>query len=370
LKAYSNARHLLRPRPSASSSFSFLRLFSRTRTKDEDEPRGAARDFGFASKAAVLLFFACLLSAAANAAPITALAFSPDGSTLISNGARSIEVRSPKDGSIQRRIPCDLSKITSVAFRPRGQVIVVAGGTPGVSGEALLMEWPGQKILHRLTNHTDLATSVAFNADGTLLGVASADHSARLWRVAADGSKITQAFTLTGHAGPVLGIAFSPTGQSVVTASADRSLKVWSTQDGQLLRTLSHHTESVHALAFRSMSSASTVDKIAACASGGDDRTVRIWQPEIGRMVRIIRQHQGPIFALAYSPDGNELFSAGKEGKVRRLDAASDTVLREWSASGEWIYALAISPDGATLATGDWSGAVRLWELRAASEVK
>jgi WD40 repeat protein len=302
----------------------------------------------------------------ANATPVTALAFSPDGSVLVSNGSRCIEVRSPKDGSAQKRIPCDLAKITSIAFHPLGQLLVVTGGVPGVRGEVLLLDWREQKILRNLTNYTDLVTSVAFNADGSLLGIASADHLAHVWRVAEDGSQLAEVFTLAGHAAPVLAIAFSPTGRSLVTASADRSLKVWSTQDGHLLRTFNHHTEAVHALAFRPRPGGVSAETPAFCASAGDDRTVRIWQPEVGRMVRIIRQHQGPILVLGFSLDGKMLFSAGKEGRIRRIDADSDVILAEWPAHSDWIYAMAISPDGSKLASGDWSGAVRLWDVHKA----
>jgi WD40 repeat protein len=132
-----------------------------------------------------------------------------------------------------------------------------------------------------------------------------------------------------------------------------------------LLRTFSHHIESVHALAFRPQADADGQASPAFCASASDDRTVRIWQPEIGRMVRIIRQHQGSIFALAFAPDGKMLYSAGKEGIVRGLDPDSDTILAHWPAHDDWIYALAVSPDGKMLASGDWAGKVRLWALHA-----
>lgn len=300
-----------------------------------------------------------------DAVPITALAFTPDSSALVSSGARSLVVRSPNDGTVQRRVSCDLPKIASLAFQSTGQYLAVAGGAAAVSGEVLVFDWRKEKLLHRLTNHTDLATCVAFNRDGTFLGLASADHSARVWRLAQDASSIAEAFTLTGHAGPVLAIAFSPTERSVVTASADRSIKVWSAEDGRLLRTFSHHTESVHALAFRPHAGADFLTDPAFCASGSDDRTVRIWQPETGRMVRIIRQHQGSIFALAFAPDGKMLYSAGKEGIVRGLDPDSDTVLARWPAHNDWIYAIAVRPDGQKLASGDWAGNVRLWELPA-----
>lgn len=298
--------------------------------------------------------------------PVTALAFSPDGAALVSNGPRRVDVRSPKDGVVLSHIPCGLPKITALAFHPRGEILGVAGGEPGVSGEARLIDWPARTVRQLFTNAQDLATSLAFNASGTLLGVASADHKARVWRSANTNLPFIEAFTLSGHAGPVLAVAFSPTGHTIVTASADRSIKVWSADDGRLLRTFAHHLEAVNALAFRPLVSvAGTEAPPCACASASDDRTVRIWQPEIGRMVRIIRQHGAPVFALAYALDGRSVFSAGKEGFIRRFDAESDTLLSEWSAHTDWIYALAINPDGSKLASGDWSGKIQLHDLRA-----
>ena len=295
------------------------------------------------------------------AAPVTTLAFSPDGAVLVSNGDRRIDIRSPKDAVIQRHVACDFPKITTLAFAPHGRVLAVGGGEPGVRGDVILLSWPEGKMLHRLTHHTDLVTSVAFDAEGKRLGVASSDHTARIWQFK-EKTEPAIAFAVTGHAGPVLSIAFSPSGQSIVTASADRSLKVWASDDGHLLRSFSHHTEAIHALAFRPRAANDATP--ATCASASDDRSVRVWQPEIGRMVRIVRQHEGPAFALAWSTDGSALFSAGKEGIIRRIDGASDVIQTSWRAHDDWIYALALSSDGATLASGDWKGKVRLHDLR------
>ena len=90
---------------------------------------------------------------------------------------------------------------------------------------------------------------------------------------------------------------------------------------------------------------------------------IRVWQPEVGRMVRIVRKHDGPVTALAYARGGTVLLSAGAEGVVRVIDADGDQVLFQWKASDDWIYGLAVSPDGKAVATGDWAGAVRVWDL-------
>ena len=243
----------------------------------------------------------------------------------------------------------------ALAFSPQGSLLAVAGGTPAVGGEVHLLDWATGRVLQRITNHTDLCTAVEFSPDGTLLGIAAADHQARVW--AREGQSYQEAFTLSGHAGPVLAIAFGPNGERVVTASADRSVKVWKTRDGTLERTFNNHTDGVHALAFRPQPAG---EGPIMCASGGEDRTVRIWQPGIGRMVRIIRGHDGPVFALAYHPQATALFSAGLEGIIRQLDPDSDAILAEWPAHTDWIYALAVSPDGSRLASGDWKGKVEM----------
>lgn len=296
---------------------------------------------------------------AAGGVPLTALVYAPDGSALVSNGDRRVDVRSPHDAQVVRHVPCDLVKITAAAFAPQGAILALAGGDPGVTGEIRLLSWPTLRELHRFPQGNDLVYCLAFNASGTQLGVGSGDHSGRVWDLDDKGMP-GQSRLLKGHAGPVLGISFGPNGTTVVTASADRSLKVWNPATGEILRSFSHHTEGLQTVVFRP-----AVDPAgpAVCASGGEDRTVRIWQPEIGRMVRIVRQHAGSIQALAWSRDGGSLFSAGREGIIRHIDGASDAILSEWKASDHWIYCLALSPDGTVLASGDWAGRVQVHPL-------
>ena len=311
----------------------------------------------------LLIGFAC--SVLTRAAPVGALAFSPDGDSLWFGDHKSLVVCSAKDAAIRRRVDLDFPKIGSLAFDRDRPILVVTGGTPGVSGVALLMDWKQDRILQRFTNYTDLATSAAISPDGRLLAIASADHTVDVFRLEQDGGHGESALKLEGHAGPVLAVAFSPTGRTVVTASADRSVKVWACETGKLIRSFNHHTEIVHTLAFRPVEKDSAMARPAYCATGSDDQTVRIWQPEIGRMVRIVRKHEGPIFTVVFSRDGTRLFSAGREGNVRVIDAESDEVLNLWRAHEDWIYSLALSPDGTTLASGDWAGEVKLWDITA-----
>jgi WD40 repeat protein len=295
--------------------------------------------------------------------PIAALAFSPDGQILVSNGERSVVIRSPVDGTVRQQVPCEIAKITALAFAPMHKLFAVAGGRPGVEGCVFLWDGPQGQPVRRFDAGTDLITDIAFSPDGRTLAAAGSDHQTRIFPVDSGAEGASAPLLLDGHAGPVLAVAFSPEGSVLITTSADRSVKVWDTRDGRLIRTFGQHTEAVHALAFRPLLKGQGRDRPLACATAGDDRTVRLWQPAVGRMVRIIRRHEGPILALAFSPDGRGLFSAGREGIILHLDPDSDVVRNEVARGGDWIYALAVSPDGRRLASGDWAGIVRVHSL-------
>jgi WD40 repeat protein len=297
------------------------------------------------------------------ATPITALIFSPDGSTLLSNGARCLVLRSPHDAAPRRQIPTGLATITSLAFASEA-LLAASGGIPGEEGSVELRSWPGLELLRRIPAGVDLAMDVVASPDGRRLAIAGADQIIRIIPCAAgDGSNEVPA-ELKGHTGPVLGVAFSPQGNFLVSVSADRSVKTWDVATRQLLRTFTHHTDIVHAVAVRPAADASDHTRWI-CVTGGDDRTLRVWQPEIGRMMRIVRQHHGPILALAFSLDGAEIFSAGTEGIIRRVDAGSDRILEEISAGSDWLYSVAVHPNGRLLASGDWAGNVRVHSLEA-----
>ena len=308
-----------------------------------------------------LLFGLLLLAwtkATAAAAPVTALAFSPDGAALLAARGGQVLICSPETGHASRVIECAGMRVAALHFHPRGTLLAVGGGTPGEKGEVRLLEWSQKNWRGSVARNHDIVTCVAFNPDGNRLAVAAADHSARIHAIEDRGERLVEQFVLAGHSAPVQAIGFSPDGRIIVTASMDRSIKVWSAANGELLRSLGQHTDAVQCLAFR----APLADE-PQCASAGDDRTVRIWQPAIGRMMRIVRGHEGRILALVYAPDGRTLFSAGEEGIVRQLDAESVAQVAQWQASSEWIHHIAISPDGRSIATGDWAGQVTVKAL-------
>lgn len=299
----------------------------------------------------------------AGGAPVTALAFSPDGRHLVSGGSRVVAWHSGDDGSERRRVRLEVPKIAGLAFHPEGRVVVAVGGTPGTEGVVQVLDGEDGRRMGSLVLGEEMVQGVAFAGDGGILGVAGGDGTVRFLRMSGEDGRLEAVATGHGHVGPVLGVALAPAGATAVSVGADRSVKVWSVGEGRLLRTFTHHTDAVQAVAFRPVSDGVEPAAGWVCATGGSDRTVRVWQPAIGRMVRIVRHHEGAVLALVYAPDGSALYSAGEEGVVRRLDPDSDRIQARWEGEGEWIHALAMHPEGGRLASGDWAGRVRIWRV-------
>jgi len=73
-------------------------------------------------------------------------------------------------------------------------------------------------------------------------------------------------------------------------------------------------------------------------------------------------RHESAVYCVAFSPGGEYLATASKDGFVRLWHAKSGQELRKWPAHAENATTVAFSPDGRYLATGGWDHAVNVWD--------
>jgi WD40 repeat protein len=284
-------------------------------------------------------------------APVTGLAYSPDGKRLAISRHGVVTLLDLSTAKPEREIEEAGLAIHAVEFSPDGRWLAVAGGEPGVAGTVILYDVATQFQRGRvLAGHTDVIYGLAFSPDGKRLATASLDKTARIWDLASGKALVT----LTDHSDSVYTVAFTPDGKSIVTGSTDRAVKLFDASTGKSQRTLSGHEEGVLALAV------SPDGKSAV--SGGVARRLRWWNLADGSLVRAVGGHQGTIQALAWSRDGKRLASVAGDKSVRLWDAASGAAQRTLSDATEWLYAVAFSPDGKSVAAGGWDGLVRVWE--------
>src|ERR1700684_4684534 len=89
--------------------------------------------------------------------------------------------------------------------------------------------------------------SVAFSPDGARLSTASEDKTARVWN-AATGELL---HTLSGHTDAVFAAPFSPDGTKIATVSADLSPRLWDARTGACTHELTGHTVAVFGVGVR-----------------------------------------------------------------------------------------------------------------------
>jgi WD40 repeat protein len=287
------------------------------------------------------------------AVPLTALAFSPDGSELAASGYHELTMWKLADGSLSRRLRGLCERVYDIAYSADGKWLATASGDPGQYGTARL--WiaepnGGGKPVRDLVESNDAIYAVAFSPDSKLVAAAGADRAIRIWKTET-GELVT---TIEDHADWIFDIAFSPDGKLLASASRDKTSKVFDVEKKESLVTFPGHANTVFCVAFTPDSKLVT--------TGGEDNQIRVWNPaEEAKQTAAIGGFGGAVFRLQYTPDGKQLLACGADKTVRIIESNKQKAKLE--GHNDWVYSLAISGDGKTAASGSWDGEVRLWNL-------
>lgn len=298
-------------------------------------------------------------------APVTALAFAPDGQALCRGSNQGLVVLSWPERQVVRRLATELAVVLDLRFSPQGDCLLVGGGIPGEAGQVELWSWPAGELLQRLQPHVDVIQRVAWAPGGERFGVASftGECSVHDWLAADDPAgerRATERQRFVGHAQAVLAIEFWDDG-SCVSAGLDQSLRWWNVGDGVVKRSLTNHVGAVVGVLPERAWSHSEVPERTVPERGrpprrlwsvGADRTVRLWQPEVGRMVRFARLPETPTVAC-WDAGVEWIYVGGRDGRVWRV--AAETM--EVAEVGQWgqeqgVAAVAVHPGDGTLVVG------------------
>jgi WD40 repeat protein len=140
------------------------------------------------------------------AAPVSDLAFAPDGSTLavVENAAETGALHVWNTATGTDTVPQENGGFTSVDFSRNGQFIAVGGQ----DGSITLFDAATVTPVATITGHLREVTSVSFSPDSSLIVSVSVDGTLRLWNTQSDENL---AVVELGEIG-VLDVAFSPDG--------------------------------------------------------------------------------------------------------------------------------------------------------------
>jgi WD40 repeat protein/beta-lactamase regulating signal transducer with metallopeptidase domain len=281
---------------------------------------------------------------------VQALAFTPDGRSLIGAGDRVIRLWDPVTGAQQRVLRGHTDHVTALALSPDGGTLVSG------SHDLTVKVWDLVAGKERLTlkGHLGSLSSVAVSADGTR--IASGDHwsSIRLW----DGSDGRQLMVHEDHGKSVNALAFSPDGKTLAAGGDGGVIRLCDSASGRIVKTLERPGERWRALAF------SPDGK--TLAAGGYDHGLVLWDT-ITWSVRLhvpeVDRHG--VDALAFTRDGRRL-ALNLGYAARMIDTQTGELVRQFPKQSIGINALALGRDDATLATTGTM--ITLWDVASGRE--
>jgi WD40 repeat protein/tetratricopeptide (TPR) repeat protein len=94
-----------------------------------------------------------------------------------------------------------------------------------------------------------------------------------------------------------------------------------------------------------------------------DASHVYLYDPVTGRRQLTLPDSAGRALGVAFSPRGDSLALAGRDGTARLWDLASAKVSRSFRADNKILWSAAFSPDGTRLATASRGGTVSIWDI-------
>lgn len=298
-----------------------------------------------------VIWLACTPVAAA--APITALAFSPDETSVIAGSQSGIEIHSWPQLETTSRLDVEFASIHDLIFSPNGRYLMIVGGVASEFGEWQIFSWPSLNVVAKSIAHDDSIHSAAWIDENRFVTV-GVDSKCIVWKL--NGTTAEQLVEWAGHSRGVLAVEALRDKDFFVTAGVDQILRVWpgdvtEHKSPQALRNLDNHTGPVCDLALRPGRQPQPM-----VASASVDRTVRLWQPIIGRLVKFARVPVEPT-CLAWSRDGSRLAAGCADGSLRIINPATVQIDQTCHGIDGWIHSVASANDG-SFAVGGTGGQI------------
>lgn len=244
--------------------------------------------------------------------------------------------------------------VNALAVSPWAPLVAIAG-----QKQILLYNTTSLDLLGILPFAEGQPWDLKFSRSGKLL-LASGGHGAKsgaatLWNVET-GAHLA---TLGKEYDAVLAADLSPDQTRVALGGPDRLVKIYSTKTGELEHKIKKHTDWITALAF------SPNGEMLASADRNGGLTV--WDADNAQELFTTAGHKGAATALSWRSDSKVIASSSEDGTVKLWEAAEGKQAKTWNAHNGGALCVAYSREGKLVSCGR-DGGVFTWNAEGARQ--
>ena len=294
---------------------------------------------------------------------VTALAYSPDGSTLAVSGFREILLYDTTNFELKARLVGKAHRIESLMYTADGKILGMAGGSPAQFGEVQLWDTATNKLIKAMRSSYDTVYGLSFSPDASLVAFGCSDQTVRVLSVADEKELIK----FDNHSDWVFGTIFSTDGSHFVSCGRDTALKLVEVDTGSFVDDINSSNKGYGEI--NTLARHPTKDQVL---SAGEDRIPRLYKifREIRRdvgntdfnLIQAYEAQSGTIEGVAFSADGSQFATGSAGGEARVYNTEGGTRLSSMQGDAVGVFAVSFHPNGTQLATGGFDGKIRIFD--------
>lgn len=276
---------------------------------------------------------------------VTALAFSPDGKTMISGSEdKTIILWNTINWENSKPLTGHTNAINSISFLSSGSRFYSGG-------DYTVRSWNMRGIeLDATKGPTTHIWSVAVKRDSSQWIAGSFEKNIKLYDY-----KTGKASNLPAHSKSVLAVTYSPDGKLMASGSLDETILIWNTDNYKVIDTLRGHGGNIFCVSFSHNGK--------YLASSSKDNTVRLWDVNSGKLLRTFRGHTDAVFTVAFCNDDNYLASGSVDKNAIVWEICNGEQLATLSGHSQAVNEVAFHPSGKLLASASIDKTIAIWDF-------
>jgi WD40 repeat protein len=304
-----------------------------------------------------------------------AVAFSPDSQKILigemGNSAYLVDVTTGKE---ILRFGGDAAAVSAVTFSPDGSCILSASTINILEHQHAVHVWEtstGKEVL-RLDGYTSPIDALAFSADGQRILTACINSNDTEIRVHdAENGQALQRLEMPGE---IKALSFSPDGKQVLAGFADNTIAIIDILTGAEVLQITWHVkdnpqppQSITSIAFSPdglyvLAGVRHYEKgwhvvnhgHSSSISGESDHFAWVWSSVTGSKIQCINGHKNRFNLIAASPDGRRILTAPEYHTASLWDIETGAEILQLTGHVGWINFADFSKVGQRIFTGSF----------------